>query len=402
MKNIKCIVCGSKNLEEVINLGKQPWGNGFLLKKNLHKEKKYPLEVLFCNECHLAQLSYFVPKKVMFSNHTYLSGTTKSLSEHFKKIVGNIDKKYNIKKNKKKILDIGSNDGTFLSHAKERKFEILGVESSKNISDIANKKGIKTLNNFFNLKVAKKIRKKFDFINASGVFFHLEELHSVTKGIKFLLKKKGIFIVQFLYMGQIIKNTAFDQIYHEHLCYYNLKTLNNLLNIYDLEIFDCYLEKIHGGQMVAYVGHKDDYNLTDRYKKYHYAEKKNKLNSKKIYLDFAKKIKKLKRKNINFIKKSLSKRKLIYGMGAPVKGNTLLNYFGFKSLQIKKLLEINELRKGMYAPGSHIPVELEKDQKVQPDIFYVLAWNFKKEILNKNKHLIRKGVKFYFPIDIKL
>jgi len=401
MKNLKCIVCRSKNLERVINLGRQPWGNGFLKKKNLYREKKYPLEVLFCKECHLAQLSYFVPKKVMFSNHTYLSGTTKSLSEHFKKIVGNVSKEFNKKKDKKSFLDIGSNDGTFLSHAK-KKFKILGVESSKNISDIANKRGIKTLNEFFNLKIAKKINKKFDFINASGVFFHLEELHSVTKGIKFLLKKKGVFVVQFLYMAQIIKNTAFDQIYHEHLCYYNLKTLNNLLSIYDLEIFDCYLEKIHGGQMIAYVGHKNEYNLTERFRKYENDEKRKKLNSKKIYLDFAKKIKRLKIKNINFIKKSLLNNKLIYGMGAPVKGNTLLNYFGIKSSEIKKLLEINELRKGMYAPGSHIPVELEKDQKVQPDIFYVLAWNFKKEILNKNKHLIKKGVKFYFPVDIKL
>ena len=203
-------------------------------------------------------------------------------------------------------------------------------------------------------------------------------------------------------MAQIIKNTAFDQIYHEHLCYYNIKTLNNLLGLYDLEIFDCYLEKIHGGQMIAYVGHKKEYNLSERFKKYENDEKRKKLNSKKIYLDFAKKIKKLKIKNINFIKKSLLNNKLIYGMGAPVKGNTLLNYFGFKSSEIQKLLEINELRKEMFAPGSHIPVELEKDQKVQPDIFYVLAWNFKKEILNKNKHLIKKGVKFYFPVDIKL
>jgi SAM-dependent methyltransferase len=329
-----------------------------------------------------------------------LSGVTKSLSNHFRKIVKNINKDFNKDNKEKLILDIGSNDGTFLKHAKTLGWNILGVESSSNIAKIANKNGIKTINDFFNLKLAKSINKKFDFINASGVFFHLEELHSVTQGIKYLLKENGTFVVQFLYMSQIIRNLAFDQIYHEHLCYYNLKTLNKLLNIYDLEIFDCYLEKIHGGQMVAYVSHKNFREKTKRFQNYIIAEEMQKFNTKKKYLQFSKDIKSLKYKNIKFIENALTNNKLIYGMGAPVKGNTLLNYFGFNSIHIKKLLEINNLREGLFAPGSHIPVELENKQNVIPDIFYVLAWNFKKEILNKNKINIKNGVEFYFPIDV--
>ena len=142
----------------------------------------------------MAQINHTVKKEIMFSDHTYLSGITKSLSDHFKNVRNNIILKFcNNEKKFFSILDIGSNDGTFLKHFKKLKWKILGIESSKRIAKIANDNKIKTLRYFFNYKVAKRIKSKFDFINASGIFFHLEELHSFTKGVKYLLKKKGGF-----------------------------------------------------------------------------------------------------------------------------------------------------------------------------------------------------------------
>jgi 2-polyprenyl-3-methyl-5-hydroxy-6-metoxy-1,4-benzoquinol methylase len=213
---MECRICSSKNLDLVVNLGRQPWCNNFLKKSQLGKEKFYPLKLMYCNNCSLAQLSYTVKKEIMFSDHTYLSGITKTLSNHFKKICNNINKQFNCDKGKKSILDLGSNDGTFLKHFKKIGWEILGIESSKRISIIANKNGIKTINKFFNYELASLLKKKFDFINASGVFFHLEELHSFTRGVKYLLANDGVFIVQFLYMKSIVNNLAFDQIYQEH------------------------------------------------------------------------------------------------------------------------------------------------------------------------------------------
>ena len=268
MENKNCLICNSKKLDLVIDLGLQPWANGFITKDKIKLENKYPLEVMFCRQCSLAQLSYFVPKEKMFSNHTYLSGVTKSLSAHFKKIIHELNNNFNKENKKKTILDIGSNDGTFLKHAKDLNWDVLGFESSTNISELANSNGIKTTNKFFNFENVQDFTEKFDFINASGVFFHLEELHSVTKAIHYLLKEKGIFVVQFLYMDQIINNCAFDQIYHEHLCYYNLETLNKLLDQYNLEIFDSHLEEIHGGQMIALVSHKNNVEKTGGLQKY--------------------------------------------------------------------------------------------------------------------------------------
>ena len=398
---MECRICSSKNLDLVVNLGKQPWCNNFLTKSQLGKEKFYPLKLMYCNNCSLAQLSYTVKKEIMFSDHTYLSGITNTLSNHFKKICTNINKQFNYDKSKKSILDLGSNDGTFLKHFKNIGWEILGIESSKRISIIANKNGIKTINKFFNYELALSVKKKFDFVNASGVFFHLEELHSFTKGVKYLLANEGVFIVQFLYMKSIVNNLAFDQIYHEHLLYYNLSTLQKLLDMYDLEIFDCYLTSVHGGQMITYISHRGTKTKTKRLFSYLKKEKNSKCNSKSYYLDFAKNIIKLKDKNIKFLKNCRRNKQIVFGMGAPVKGNTLLNYFNINKNLIQKLLEKNQLRKNLYAPGSHIPIVMENEEKIKPDVYYVLAWNFKKEILNNNKQLIKRGVKFFFPINPK-
>lgn len=150
---MKCRVCDSENLEMVLDLGMQPWGNNFLYKEQVGKEPYYPLRVMFCKDCHTAQLDYTVKKEIMFGNHTYLSGITKSLSDHFKTVAEELDKQFFSKQSEKSVLDIGSNDGTQLQHFKTLGYDVLGVESSKRTALIANANGIPTINDFFNLVV---------------------------------------------------------------------------------------------------------------------------------------------------------------------------------------------------------------------------------------------------------
>ena len=398
---MNCRVCDSQNLELVIDLGEQPWCNNFLKKEEVGQEPFYPLRVLFCKNCHTSQLDYTVKKEVMFGNHTYLSGVTKSLSDHFLGIAQEVDQRFFQNKASKSVLDIGSNDGTQLKHFLKLGWDVLGVESSKMTSDIANNDGVNTLNAYFNLETMQKIGKKFDLFNAAGVFFHLEELHSVTEGIKFGLNKDGVFVVQFLYMKSIMENNAFDQIYHEHLLYYTLETLSVLLKRHDLEIFDAYLAPIHGGQMIAFVGHPGEHEKTDRLVDLLTSEEKSGCNTIDEYHEFAKRIEQMKRDNLDYLSKAKMEGKTIFGMGAPVKGNTMLNYFGVGTETIDCLLEKNELRKGLYSPGMHIPILIEKEVEEKPDIYYVLAWNFKKEILKNNQNLIDQGIEFYFPVNPK-
>lgn len=396
---MKCRVCDAEKFSVILDLGMQPWGNHFLKKEELGKEPKYPLRVVYCHACQTAQLDYTVKKEVMFSDHTYLSGITKTLSEHFKELAHEVNDTYFKDKTEKSALDIGSNDGTQLKHYQDLGYEVLGVESSKKTAELANQNKIPTRHAFFNLEEAKKIDKKFDVINAAGVFFHLEELHSVTQGIKHCLKEEGVFTVQFMYMKSIVENGTFDQIYHEHLLYYNLKTLERLLNRHGLALVDAHMSPIHGGSMMGFVTHMER-NLpkSQRLLDLEKEEEDAKANELETYLKLKRKVEDFKEKTLAYLLDQKIKGKRIYGMGAPVKGNTMLNYLGIGSETLDIMVEKNPFRKGLYTPGSHIRIEMEDEIEKLPDVYFVLAWNFKKEILKNNDALIKNGLEFYFPM----
>lgn len=388
-------------MELALDLGLQPWCNNFLRKDEVGKEPYYPLRLVYCHECATPQLDYTVPKEVMFRDHTYLSGTTRSLAEHFHQVAADVDSRFFKRIEGKSVLDIGSNDGTQLKFYKALSYKVLGVESSKTSARIANESGIETLNDFFNLNLAHKLGLKFHVINAAGVFFHLEELHSATEGIREALRDEGIFVVQFLYMKRIVENTAFDQVYHEHLLYYNLKTIETLLNLHGLSMFDAYLSPIHGGSIIGFISHANTRAPSKRLQSLRRAEDAEGSNDFATYLKFAKDVQQLKAENLAYVQKLKEEHETIFGFGAPAKGNTLLNYFGIGTQYIDCLVEKNELRRGLFSPGMHIPIVLEKEVTVPPDLYYVLAWNFKQEILANNQHLLDKGVEFYFPINPK-
>ena len=397
-----CRICDGINLEPVIDLGEQPWCNHFLTLEEVGHEPFYPLKVVFCHDCATAQLDYTVKKEIMFGDHTYLSGVTKSLSKHFEEVAKEVDEQFGLRWNKKAVLDIGSNDGTQLKHFQPLGYEVIGIESSKTTAKMANDAGVPTVNAFFNEDLVDSLKKQYQVINASGVFFHLEELHSVCRGIKKGLVEDGVFVVQFLYMPSIIENLAFDQIYHEHLLYYSLQTINTLLNRHGLEMFDARLAAIHGGSMIAYVGHLGKEQPTERLKQLQKAEQDSGFNSIGTYQQFDKDIQQLRLENKAYLELKKSEGKTVYAMGAPVKGNTLLNYFNVGPDLVQGLVEINTLRKGLYSPGMHIPILMEDELPKKPDVYYVLAWNFKQEILKRYADLIKQGVEFYFPVNPKI
>ncbi len=397
-----CRVCDGRELTPVIDLGEQPWCNDFLTRDQIGKEPFYPLRVVYCQECSTAQLDYTVKKEIMFGDHTYLSGVTKSLSEHFRAVADEVDRNFFAGKSNKSILDIGSNDGTQLKHFQSMGYDVLGVESSTGTADIANHSGVPTLNAFFNLETMQKIGRKFDVFNAAGVFFHLEELHSVCDAIKFGLNEDGVFVVQFIYMKSIMENMAFDQIYHEHLLYYTLQTIEVLLKRHGLSMFDARLSPIHGGSIIGFIGHEGEHAPSQRLTAMREAEEVSGCNDIEAYHAFDRRIRQMREKNLSYLANTKKEGKRIWGFGAPVKGNTMLNYFGVGPDTIEYLIEKNPLRRGLYSPGMHIPILIENELPGTPDIYFVLAWNFKTEILANNQALIDSGVEFVFPVDPKV
>lgn len=400
---IACRSCQSDKIVKVLDFGKQPWCNDFLTKEALGEETLYPLEIVCCEECELLQLSYTVPKEVMFSDHQYLSSMTSTLGEHFLDIAKENKRHFDLQKDDL-IVDIGGNDGFQLMQYKQLGLDnTVNVESATNICEFSRKKGIKTINVFFNEQTAKENFQQGEakLVNASGVFFHLEELHSVIRGIKYMLANDGVFVIQFMYAGAMIENNNFDTVYHEHLCYYTLRNVIDLLKPYELEVFDAYYSDIHSGSIIAKVTHREGVRdkKTELFKQTFEKDKKYTLDE---YLRFFKKIESYKDKLYNFLVNLKEQGNTIYAYGAPAKGNTLLNYCNVTSDIIDKAVEINKLKLGFYLPQSHIPITLESKDDL-PDYYLLLSHNFAEEIIEKNKDIVSKGVKFIVPFpEIKV
>jgi len=396
---MECRVCDGTDLVPAVDLGLQPWANHFLRPDEVGREPVYPLRVLYCQGCATAQLDYTVPKETMFGDHTYLSGVTRSLSEHFRAVAEEVDRRFRGGRPRPAVLDIGSNDGTQLKHFQALGYDVLGVEASHTTAAIAQAAGVETVNEFFNLDLARRLGRSFDVINAAGVFFHLEELHSVTEGIREALAPGGVFVVQFLYMRRILENLAFDQIYHEHLLYYTLRTIEQLLNRHGLSMFDAYVSPIHGGSVIGFITHRARARPSDRLEALRHEEAVAGSNELASYRRFAERILRMRDENLAYLDRTKAAGKRIFGFGAPVKGNTLLNYFGVDTRYLDCLVEKNALRRGLVSPGQHIPIVLEDELPAPPDVYYVLAWNFKREILANNRALLERGVEFYFPVN---
>jgi|TARA_R100001530_G_scaffold129149_1_gene99254 hypothetical protein len=383
--------------EVVLDLGEQPWGNNFLTEDQVGKEPFYPLKLVYCNKSELLQLSYFVPKEVMFSNHTYLSGMTKSLQSHFYNIAKENFEDLNLSFDDI-VVDIGGNDGTQLLQYKKLGFNnVINIESAGNICKLSEESGIKSHHMFFNEENVKGVIDKgsVKLINASGVFFHLEELHSVIRGMDYILSDDGVFVVQFMYSGAMVENGNFDTIYHEHLCYYTINSICKLLSKYGLKIFDAQFVEIHSGTIIAKFCKEscDKYPVTKRCLEQIERDKKYDLQS---FLELGEYIKGRRDNLRSFLKGLKDNNKTIYAYGAPVKGNTLLNYMRIDNTIIDKVVEVNPLKIGKYTPGTNILVTEESVDDL-PDYYLLLSHNFKDEILKKNKDLLDKGVKFIVP-----
>jgi hypothetical protein len=397
----KCRICGGSKFYTYLNLGNQPPSNSFVFKKN-KKEKKYPLKVILCKSCYLSQLDTVVSHKKIFDKYVYLSSTSGALVTHYKKFIKNISRKFKIKKNYN-IYDIGCNDGIILNCYKKNFSNIYGVEPST-AGNIAKKKGFKIIKSFFSYSLAKKIKKKngaAKIITATNVFAHVDNLHDFTKGIEHLIdKKNGIFIIEFPYLFEMLKNLYFDTIYHEHLSYLSISPLAILFQKFNLKIFDIKKFDIGAsgpGLRVFISSSISKYRATSNVK-YFLNYEKNQISNIDIYKKFATQIKEIKIKINRMINNLLKKGHKIGAFGAPAKGNTLLNYLNLKSNKISAIAENNKLKIGTYAPGSKIKIISDKAfLKLGCKYALLLSWNYSSFFINKSA-FYKKGGKFIVPL----
>ena len=395
----KCQISNSTKLRSLIFLGYLPPVNTLRkIGSTIKEEIFFPAELLYCDKSKLAQLGCIVNKEILFPySYPYTSSTTKILRENFKDLYKETKKIINIKKNDL-VIDIGSNDGNLLSNFKNE-HKVLGVTPEK-IGKLAIKKGIPTIIDYFTDKISKRIigkHGKAKIITATNVFAHIDNINQVIRSILKTLEKDGVFISESHYLLPLIKTVQYDTIYHEHLRYYSLDSLNFLFKKHNLEIIDVKEIPTHGGSIRVYAARKGFYKISPNVKKQFNKERKY-LNL-RSFDKFRNNVVRSKIKLFDIIKKIKDKNKSIYGVGAPSRASTLINYLGLDQDIIDCVLEINGSYKiGNYIPGTKIPILNENIlTKKQPDYLILFSWHIKNEL---KKNLKKKGFKGKFIIPL--
>jgi len=390
-----CQICKNKDLHQFLSLGYQPPSDNFLSEEQLKEpETHYPLEVQFCDDCKLVQLTYAIDPDVAFTDKfIYTTSSSGELVKNFKSLAEETRERFNLS-SKDLVIDIGSNDGTLLENYLKENIKVLGIDPSK-AAKLAIEKKVPTLIDFFNEDLAQKISEKYGkskLITATNVFAHVRELDSFMRGVKLLLKEDGAFIEESHYLENMVSEMEYDSIYAEHLRYYSLKPLVHLFDKFGMDVFDVEKIKTHGGSLRVFACKKGSYEVSENVSYLIKEEEKKGLYSKEIYDVFANKVftNRQELRNILFDIKSQGKR--IVGLGAPAKGNTLLNYCEIGNETLDYLAERQNLKIGMYSPGKHIKVVEESEFfKNPPDYALLLAWNLKDIIIPKIRDKGFKG-----------
>ena len=401
----KCFVCNSSSTETILDLGKSPVANNLELDKTKsQKSKKYALNLILCkSKCTHVQIGKIVDQKEIFNDYYYMPSISKTLTDHLQSIPKDINQRFKIKKDSF-IVDIGSNDGTFLESASHYSKKILGIDPAKNLSDLANKKGIKTINNFFSSDLSNAIKNDYgyaDFIVSTNTFAHTPEVNDFVKGLNELISDEGVIIIEIHYLGSMIEDNSFDTIYHEHFSYWSLENLNFIFNKYGLNIFDVSFLPVHHGQLRIYISKSKKFKKTKSLKDLINLEKSEDLTGNKL-MAFCKKVTDTRKILLSLFEKISREGKKISGYGAPAKASTLINFVCADNLEY--IYDKSDLKQGKFIPGTSIKIKNPSDiQHDKPDYIFLFAWNFSDEIINDLKNNFNFNGKLIIPIpDLKI
>ena len=393
-----CRSCNSKKLSKIISIGKQYLSD---FRSDKRKPKKFPLDLIVCKDCRLVQLRHNAPSSLLYSErYGYKSGINQTMKKELKEIVeksiDSVGKKGNLT-----VVDIGANDGTLISFYPKKYFKV-AVEPIKKLAKEAKTFSNKVVNDFFNhesfIKTVGK-NKKADIITAISCFYDMEDPNKFVADVKKIMVDDGIFVIQQNYLLEMLNQNAFDNIVHEHLEYYSLLSLENLLDKFDLEVFDLELSNINGGSFRTYICKKGVKPVTNAVKNQRALEKKYKLETMEVYKDFSNRVKNNAKNLYKFIKEKTKEGKTFYLYGASTRGNTLLQYFKLDSKLIKAAVERNPEKWGKYISSVTIPIISEEQaRKDKPDYMVVLPWFFKEEFLQRENKYLESGGHLIFPL----
>jgi hypothetical protein len=399
-----CRFCASPLGHTLVDLGMSPLCESYLSAEQLNRmEPFYPLRVYVCDRCYLAQLEEYVSPEEIFTEYAYFSSYADSWLKHAKTYTDLIAERFGID-HSSFVVELASNDGYLLQYFVEKHVPVLGIEPARNVARVAIEKGIPTRIEFFGEKMAAGLAAegtKADLMIGNNVLAQVPGLNDFVRGMKILLKPRGVITMEFPHLVRLMDENQFDTIYHEHFSYFSLLAAEKIFAAQGLTIFDVDELTTHGGSLRIYARHAEDGTkpVTERIAGLRIREETTGLARMETYAAFSEKVKETKRKLLEFLIGVKRAKKTICGYGAPGKGNTLLNYCGIRTDFLDYTVDRNPYKQGKFTPGTHIPIfSPDRIRETRPDYLFILPWNFKDEIIGQMSYIRDWGGKFIVPI----
>ena len=399
MKNLHCRSCDKPLNHKFADLGFSPLSNEYLNEESiLHGQTFYPLVVNVCDNCFLVQTEVIEKPENIFSDYKYFSSFSSSWLKHCKEYVDYIVEYLKLNADST-VTEIACNDGYLLQYFKPYNIKTYGIEPSSNVAENAKQKGIDVVVDFFSDKLVSKLEESYgksDLIIGNNVFAHVPEINSFVKGIKMLLKDKGVVNLEFPHLLQLINLYQFDTIYHEHFSYLSISFVKYIFEKHGLKLFRIDKLPTHGGSVRIYATHSDNpVEISSSVNDILSEEIQNGLNDISTYEKFDSTVRNIKYNSLEYLIKIKKSGKRIAAYGAAAKGNTFLNYCGIGREFIDFVVDSNIHKQGLYLPGSQIPiVHIDELSLKKPDYVIILPWNLREEIAKQANFIRDWGGKF--------
>jgi SAM-dependent methyltransferase len=398
-----CRVCGGSDWQDVVSFGPMPLANSFPEPASSYSdEPRYPLGVMSCRRCRLMSLTHVVDPELLFRNYLYVMSQSPTMWQHMRQVTRQCRLRLRLPANSL-VVEVGSNTGAHLGIFRAAGMRTLGVDPARNLAEVARRNGIDTLAEFFDVPVARSIRRthgRARVIMGRHVFAHIDDLAEVLAAVRELLARDGVLVVEVPHLLDLVENVAFDTIYHEHLSYFTVGALARLFDRHGLRLFDAERVRVHGGSILAFAGRAEGpWRTRESVRRLMAVEERAGLYSDSVYRSFAANVAGITEELPALVRHLVATGNTVAGYGAPAKGNTILNVCGLGPAEVSFCSDTTSLKQGKVLPGVHIPVRTPRYAKAHaPDYYLLLAWNHAGDILRAEHAFLDGGGKFIQPI----